>query len=48
MLTQSLIQAVAKDRAAYLAQIANITEAQAQWKPNPESWNIIENTEHLF
>lgn len=48
MLTQSLIQAVANDRAAYLAQIANLTEIQAQWKPNPESWNIIENTEHLF
>ena len=48
MLTQTLIQAVAKDRAAYLKQISQLTDAQAQWKPIPDAWNMVEITEHLY
>lgn len=48
MLTQSLIQQVSKDRAAFLLQISQLTDAQAQWKPNPDAWNMIEITEHLY
>jgi DinB superfamily len=48
MLTQTLIQAVANDRAAYLQQISQLSDAQAQWKPNPDAWNMIEITEHLY
>ncbi len=45
---QKLIQEVATARTQYLEQIADLTEVQAQWKPDPEVWNVIENTEHLF
>ena len=43
-----LIQHIAAARKLFLDQLINITELQAQWKPNPGEWNITENTEHLF
>ncbi|WP_132051335.1 DinB family protein [Pseudocnuella soli] len=43
-----LIEEVATARTSYLNIIANVTEAQASWKPQPDVWNIIEITEHLF
>jgi hypothetical protein len=45
---QKLVQEVSTARSLYLDQIANISEFQAGWKPDPEAWNIIEITEHLF
>jgi len=45
---QKLVQDVSIARSLYLDQIANLSEIQAQWKPGPEAWNIIEITEHLF
>jgi hypothetical protein len=45
---QSLIREIAKARNEYIAQIINFTEAEAEWKPTPEVWNMVENTEHLF
>jgi hypothetical protein len=45
---QKLVQEVSTARDLYLSQIAQITEAQAQWKPDPKVWNIIEITEHLY
>lgn len=45
---QKLIQGVSTARALYLNQITQISEIQAQWKPDPNVWNIIEITEHLF
>jgi hypothetical protein len=45
---QQLIEDVAAARTLYLDKTANLTEAQARWKPNPDVWNIIEITEHLF
>ncbi|MEN9686279.1 MAG: hypothetical protein RLZZ28_2065 [Bacteroidota bacterium] len=43
-----LINQVAIARNNYLDAIKNTSEADAQLKPDPGSWNIIENTEHLF
>jgi len=43
-----LVGQVAIERKMYIDQLANISESQAQWKPNPEDWNMIEITEHLF
>jgi DinB superfamily len=45
---EQLIQHIAAERKLFLDQLINITEQQAQWKPNPGEWNITENTEHLF
>ncbi|MFN3760884.1 MAG: DinB family protein [Algoriphagus aquaeductus] len=45
---QKLIQEVAKSRYAYLAQVINVSEEQSKWKPEANSWNITEITEHLF
>lgn len=45
---QKLIIAVAKARSEYLTLIAGVTEAQAEWKPSNDVWNIIDITEHLF
>ncbi len=43
-----LIEEVAIARTSYLNIIANVTETQACWKPEPEVWNLTEITEHLF
>ncbi len=45
---QKLVQDVSDARRRYLQQIADVSEVQARWKPNPEVWDIIENTEHLY
>ncbi|MBK8519873.1 MAG: DinB family protein [Chitinophagaceae bacterium] len=45
---KQLILHIAAERKLFLDQLINITELQAQWKPNPDDWNITENTEHLF
>ncbi|REG88689.1 DinB family protein [Algoriphagus antarcticus] len=45
---QKLIQDVARARTSYLENIAELSEAQARWKPEAEAWNILEITEHLF
>lgn len=45
---QKLVMEVAAARSRFIEQIANVSEIQARWKPNPEVWNIIENTEHLY
>ncbi len=39
---------VAEARKAYLQQIEELTDAQAQWKPDAETWSVVDNTEHLF
>ena len=45
---QKLIGDVSTARSLFLNEISNVTEINAQWKPDPDSWNIIEITEHLF
>jgi hypothetical protein len=44
----NLIQEVSRARNEYLLQIDNLSESQALWKPEPEVWNIVEITEHLY
>lgn len=43
---QKLIKEVSNSR--NIDQFDGLTESQGQGKPNPESWNIAEITEHLF
>lgn len=45
---QKLVQDVSDARRRYLDQIEDVSEVHARWKPNPEVWDIIENTEHLY
>jgi hypothetical protein len=45
---QKLIQDVATARALFLDTLIEVEEVKAQWKPDPEIWNVIEITEHLF
>jgi len=45
---QNLINDVWSARSLYLERIANITEVQGHWKPDPDVWSITDITEHLF
>lgn len=45
---QKLIQDVSIARTLFLDNITNVSEVKARFKPDPEVWNIIEITEHLF
>jgi DinB superfamily len=45
---QNLIKEVNFARQSYLGKVNQLTEQQAQWKPSPEVWNVVEITEHLF
>ncbi|MES2797491.1 MAG: DinB family protein [Bacteroidota bacterium] len=45
---QKLIQLISESRNQYLKTVALFSEKEAQAKPNPEVWNVVENTEHLF
>ncbi len=44
----NLINSVNAARQNYLEKVSHLTEQQAQWKPSPEVWNVVEITEHLF
>lgn len=46
--TDVLIDQVKIVRDSYCKRISSISETQAQRKPSPESWNVIEVTEHLY
>ena len=43
-----LIEDVSIARRLFLDTTTTVTELQARWKPDPEVWNIVEITEHLF
>ena len=43
-----LLAEVAKARTRYITEVAKLNEEQAQWKPSPDVWNALENTEHLY
>jgi DinB superfamily len=45
---EKLILDVSIARKKYIDQIECCTQEQAQWKPAPEVWNMVEITEHLF
>jgi DinB superfamily len=44
---QDLINKVAEARRKVIATIANLTPAQASFKPVPEEWSVLENIEHV-
>ena len=44
----NLIGDILDARRSFIRQIEHYPEEKAQWKPAPETWNIVENTEHLF
>ena len=46
--TDTLLNQVKVARDSYCKRISSISETQAKWKPTPESWNVIEITEHLY
>lgn len=45
---EKLILDISLARRNYLGQMGHYSPEQAQWKPDPETWNMVENTEHLF
>jgi len=44
---QELIHEIAEARRRLIATIANLTPAQAAFKPAPEEWSVLENVEHV-
>ena len=43
-----LLQDVATARTRYIDAVATLTEEQAHWKPAPDVWSAVDNTEHLY
>ncbi|SFE06941.1 DinB family protein [Spirosoma endophyticum] len=43
-----LLSEIATARTRYISTVTQLTEQQAQYKPTPEVWSALENTEHLF
>ncbi len=48
MALEELLQSVGTARNRYIQYVQQLTEEQAQWKPDPETWSAVENTEHLY
>ncbi len=47
MNVEHLTARLAESAAAVRAVVAGITEEQARWKPDPESWSLLEVVNHL-
>jgi DinB superfamily len=45
---KKLISEVLAARNRYLDTVRQLSEAQAQWKPSPEVWSVVDITEHLY
>lgn len=45
---QHLIESVNFARQTFRSKVSKLTEQEAQWKPSPEVWSVVEITEHLF
>ncbi|GAB3955683.1 hypothetical protein GCM10028805_43850 [Spirosoma harenae] len=43
-----LLADVADARTRYINEVRKLTEEQAQWKPAPDVWSAVDNTEHLY
>jgi hypothetical protein len=43
-----LLSEVAAARVRYLNEVGKLTHEQAHWKPSPNVWSAVENTEHLY
>lgn len=48
MSLEKLLDEVAAARNRYISQVQQLTEEQARWKPDPETWSALEITEHLY
>lgn len=46
--TLELIESVNFARQNYIEKVNKLSEQEAQWKPSPEVWNVVEITEHLY
>jgi hypothetical protein len=44
---EQLLQEVEIARTAFIAEASGLSLAQAEFKPNPDSWNTIEIVEHI-
>ncbi|AUD02091.1 DinB family protein [Spirosoma pollinicola] len=47
-LLKPLLSDIATARTRYISTVTQLTDQQAQYKPLPEVWSALENTEHLF
>ena len=45
---RKLILEIADARKAFLDQLNGISEIESHYKPQPDVWTVVENTEHLF
>ena len=45
---ESLLQQVARARRDSIGSSSGLSAAQASWKPNDDTWSVIDNVEHLF
>jgi hypothetical protein len=43
-----LLHEVATARTRYIDAVSKLTEEQAHWKPAPDVWSAVDNTEHLY
>ncbi|AKD57102.1 DinB family protein [Spirosoma radiotolerans] len=43
-----LLEEVALARVRYSNAVSKLTDQQAQWKPSPDVWSALDNTEHLY
>lgn len=43
-----LLNEVAEARTRYIDAVSKLTEEQAHWKPSPDIWSAVDNTEHLY
>jgi hypothetical protein len=44
---KTALDRLARSRQTLLDAVADVTESQAQWKPGPDRWSILEYVEHL-
>ena len=45
---ESLLQSVDLARHDFIAAVSGLTKEQAAFQPSPESWSVINITEHMF
>jgi len=45
---EQVVARMAESAAAIRAVLAGITDAQARWKPDPDSWSMLEVVNHLW
>lgn len=43
-----LLHDVASARKRYTSTVEKLPDEQTHWKPSPDAWSVVENTEHLY